>query len=403
MEEIGLGSNPDNIEQVVSGLIFSYNEEGSYVFPGALYIESGIICEVEELSKVPSPNWILPRFINAHTHIGDSVLKDPCLGISFDSSVSSRSSDPSGSSCPSYTVSKNLDSLVKPPYGLKHKILSETDSDTVVLSMEMSIRDMYYTGTGLFADFRENGLLGINLLQKAYMNAELDICPIVLGRPDPIPDCPDSHKTEESIQSLLSVFTKSEGIGMSGSNDMPFSFLETVVSAARKHNKIFAIHAGEKDSSDIESSLSLNPDFLIHMTYADSNHIRHLSDSGIPVVVCPGSNLATGVGMPPISDFLEQNICVSIGTDNVMLNSLDMFEEMRLLSKLFNLTDEVIFKMCTLNGANTLNSNHTGSLDIGKKADIMILNGKSPNLSHVCNPLAGFVRRARPDDIVGIL
>ncbi|NLI62503.1 MAG: amidohydrolase family protein [Methanosarcinaceae archaeon] len=388
-----LSNNVYDNDKTVSGLIFSYNEDGPDIFEGTVYVKSGIICDIVE-HPVSSSNWILPRFVNAHTHIGDSILKDPPLGVL----------SPSGN-----TVYKDLDSLVKPPFGLKHKVLSKTDPSSLIFSMTNSIRHMHSNGIGFFADFRENGNFGIDLLNDSYADSNVDIDYFVLGRPDLIPNSTFSKsemsklEMSEYIDSFLKIITHSDGVGMSGSNDIYFPYLQEVSSISKSKDKTFAIHAGEKDSSDIENSISLNPDILIHMTHADSNAISKISDLNIPVVVCPGSNLVTGVGKAPISDFLDKEILVSVGTDNIMLNSPDMFEEMRILSKLFNLPDDIIFKMCTASGAKTFNSYRGGTIEVGKKADLMILNGKSLNLSNVYNPLSGFVRRAGPEDIIGIL
>ncbi len=49
---------------------------------------------------------------------------------------------------------------------------------------------------------------------------------------------------------------------------------------------------------------------------------------GIPVVSCPRSNGSLGVGIPPIMDMIDRGINVCLGTDNVMLNSPNMFKEM---------------------------------------------------------------------------
>ena len=64
-------------------------------------IRDGIITEVSE-EKTDSKNIIAPCFINAHTHIGDSVLKDPILG-----------------ECTDHYVKRDLNALVKPPGRIK--------------------------------------------------------------------------------------------------------------------------------------------------------------------------------------------------------------------------------------------------------------------------------------------
>ena len=130
---------------------------------------------------------------------------------------------------------------------------------------------------------------------------------------------------------------------------------------------LFAIHAGEKDRNDIEKALSLEPDLLIHLTNATKKDLEDVADAEVPVVVCPRSNLITGAGMAPIADMLEAGITVAAGTDNVMLNSVNMFAEMEFMSKVFSIEDRQVFKICTLNGSFVMGPNSTGSIERGIK------------------------------------
>jgi len=56
----------------------------------------------------------------------------------------------------------------------------------------------------------------------------------------------------------------------------------------------------------------------------------------------------TGVGLPDVLKMLDLGIAVGVGTDNVMLNSPNMFEEMQFLAKALLHDDRQVFKMCTL-------------------------------------------------------
>jgi cytosine/adenosine deaminase-related metal-dependent hydrolase len=363
-------------EQVISGLIIA----GSELEPieGYICVKNGIITEIGE-EGTSSSNIIAPCFVNAHTHLGDSVFKDPPLG-----KVSS------------FRTQKDLDFLVKPPDGLKHRILKETSYKSLVEYIRKSLLDMLETGTCAFADFREGGVVGVGALNKALEGLELHS--MILGRP---------AEPELPLQNLLAevrrVLLHSNGIGMSGSNDLDFKLLEEIVTCTRDKKKLFAIHAGEKDRSDIEKALSLKPDFLIHLTHATKKDLEYVADTKIPVIVCPRSNLITGAGMAPIADMLEAGIRVAAGTDNVMLNSVNMFAEMEFMSKVFSIDDRQVFKICTLNGSFVMGPNSTGSIEKGNKANLMILDGSSNNLAGIKNPISGITRRARPDDIISVL
>ncbi|MDR0767010.1 MAG: amidohydrolase family protein [Methanosarcinales archaeon] len=385
----GYGDYAGSYDRVVSGLIFAGTEPD--LIYGNVYIEDDIIQEIEELnsSQIKSKNWIVPRFINAHTHIGDTLLKDPPLGPEMKP----------------YAYKRDLDSLVKPPNGLKHKFLNSLSTDEAISSMESAIWEMYQNGISVFADFRERGIEGTAALIEAHKNAGRDIHPVIFGRPtlyslNAGSDLTSSHSFLDELRDLLEI---AGGIGVSGANDVDEYILAKVASKTHSKRKRLAIHAGEKDRSDIEPALALDPDLLIHMTHANEAELKTAADSEIPIAVCVRSNLVTGVGLPPVLNMLDAGVSVCIGTDNVMLNSPDMFEELHFLSKIYGITDTVLFKMATSNGADALGCRFTGSIEVGKKADMMVLNAKSLNLKHVKDPLAGFIRRARADDILGIV
>ena len=363
-------------EQIIYGTIILGKEFEPV--EGYICVKDGIITDIgEESSK--TGNIIAPCFVNSHTHIGDSVYKDPSLG------------NYNGT-----RLIRDLDSLVRPPDGLKHRILRSTSYHELVKSMKITISDMILTGTCAFADFREGGVVGVLALKEAIK--DIDIESLIFGRPD---------KPNSSIKDVLGevdrILKISNGLGISGVNDMDLEMIHAILEYTKDQKRLFAIHAGEKDRTDIEEALSLKPNMLIHMTHANKSDISMIADADIPVIVCPRSNFSTGVGMAPIHDMLDAGVKIGVGTDNVMLNSTNMFAEMEILSKIFGLDDRQVFMMCTLNGGQILKLDDLGSIQKGNKAHLMILNGNSNNLSNIQDPLSGIVRRARPDDILSII
>ncbi len=353
------------MEQTLKGTIIQGDEFEPV--DGYITIENGIIKNIEE-SNVSTDTIIAPCFVNAHTHIGDSVIKDP----------------------PRLPLAE----LVQPPGGLKHRILRETSHDELVCSMKASIGDMIKTGTCAFADFREGGVNGIRALGDAlkapYLNTGTGkIEARIFGRP---------------LAQEMYYLDSCDGTGLSSANDLGIDLIKDIARKTRKKRKKFAIHAGEREPSDIFHALELEPDFLIHMTHAADKDIKAVAKAGIPVVVCLRSNLITGSGLPPIKKMLDDGILVAAGTDNVMLNSVNMFSEMEFLSKIKIYDDRQVFKLCTLNGAKILGlDKEFGSIKKGKKAKLMILTKESNNMQGIRNPLSSLVRRARPDDIIGII
>ncbi|WP_406656267.1 amidohydrolase family protein [Methanolobus sp. ZRKC2] len=363
-------------EQTIHGTIL-YGPELE-VIEGYMVIRDGIISEIAE-EKTDSRNIIAPCFVNAHTHIGDSVIKDPVLG-----------------KCVDYYVERDLSSLVQPPHGLKHRTLERTPYDELVEGMKRSVTDMIQTGTCAFADFREGGLTGTLALREALQDFEIE-CRL-LGRPKNI------HADDDTLRSEVErILMDADGLGMSGANDMDMQTLTKIGNIAKGKHKLFAIHAGENSRDDIEKALSLNPDILIHLTQANKSDLRDVANRGIPAVVCPRSNFITGVGMAPVREMLKAGIDVAVGTDNVMLNSVSMFSEMEILSKVFGFEDRQVFIMCTLMGAAVLGLENTGPIIERNNAKVMILNGNSSNLAGIKNPINSIVRRGRPDDILSVI
>lgn len=327
---------------------------------GCITIKDGIIKDIEEGAD-NTDTIIAPCFVNAHTHVGDSIIKDP----------------------PYLPLSE----LVQPPDGLKHKILQQTSYDDLVISMKACIGDMIRTGTCAFSDFREGGLEGVRALKEALTG--YDINAKIFGRP---------HNGDIGYLDMC------EGTGLSSTNDLDIGSIKEILRLTREKGKKFAIHAGEKDPTDISSAVALEPDFLIHLTHAGKKHIKSISDAGIPVVVCLRSNYLTRSGSPPVEDMIDEGILIAAGTDNVMLNSVNMFSEMEFLAKTTFYDDRQVFKSCTLNGAKVLGlDNELGSIKKGKKARLMILTKKSNNMRGIRNSISSLVRRARPDDIIGII
>ncbi|AEH60070.1 S-adenosylhomocysteine deaminase [Methanosalsum zhilinae DSM 4017] len=363
-------------EKIVPGRIL-YGPDFE-VIEGYITIKDGIISKVTE-EKVDSQNIITPCFVNCHTHIADSVYKDPPLG-EYDR----------------FILQHDLDSLVKPPDGLKHRVLQKTSTQELIEGMRYSLKDMLATGTSSFADFRENGLPGVLALKDALKSTDIDHT--ILGRPSGY-----VGGTDKTIMEVERILEHADGMGISGINDMNHELIEAIAECTKEHKKIFAIHCAEKERKGIDTTLGLQPNFLIHMTRALKEDLETVADLDIPVIVCPRSNFTTGAGMAPVAQMLEMGIKVGIGTDNVMLNSVNMFAEMEILSKVFGLEDRQVFKMCTINGASILGQGRTGMIQENCRADIMILNGYSNNLSGTADVLNSVVRRARPDDILAVI
>lgn len=334
---------------IVEGIILS--GRGFDPVEGRLVVEDGRIEAIEEES-VAADDLVFPAFVNAHTHIGDSIAKDAGEGLS-------------------------LTELVAPPDGLKHRLLRNADRADLVAAMEQSARFMESTGTAAFLDFREGGVDGIDRLREATDG--LDIVSMALGR--------------ESVDAIH----RGDGFGAPSARDGTF---EREREATREAGKLFGIHAGERDAGDIAGAFDLDPDFLVHMVHPDPGSLDRLEEQGPPVVVCPRSNLVTDVSLPPVRELLDRTT-VALGTDNVMLNSPSMFREMEFVAKLTDVSAHEALAMATTAGAEIAGLN-AGVIAPGRDAKLVVLDGTSDNLANVQSPVRAIVRRAGSTDVKAV-
>ncbi|HIH69838.1 amidohydrolase family protein [Methermicoccus shengliensis] len=325
---------------------------------GRVVIEDGVIVDVAE-GRCELPYLIAPSIFNAHTHVGDGVFKDPPLG--------------------------GLDELVKPPHGLKHRVLSHTPRHQKIEAMRLSAIQMLASGCTGFADFREEGVDGVLQLDEAVQG--MCIQALSFGRPD-----------GDDVGELLSVC---DGLGISGCHDHPWDALMEWASACRHVGKMLCIHAGEKDGEDVDAAIELEPDVLVHMVHASDAELRRCADEDISIVVCVRSNMLTGVGVPRVKRMLELGINVGCGTDNVMLASCDPFEEMHALSWVLRLGEEDVLSMLTWRARRAYGLGG-GVIEEGEPADLMVLDLSTPNLRGCSNPLRSLVRRAQASDVCAV-
>jgi len=242
--------------EYVSGEIFTVNGFER----GYLGVENHKIMDRGKGNPPKKPihkGLIVPTLVNAHTHIGDSFIRKRNLKLP-----------------------RNVEDLVAPPDGLKHRLLKETSDQEIIGGMRKSIDEMTKTGISYFCDFRENGLQGINHLKKAL--EKTNISPVILSRPNQL------TYNKDEIDLLLK---NSQGIGLSSITDWEYSEIEKIAKHTKKRKKTFAIHTSERIREDIDLVLNLKPDFLIHMVKATESDLIRAKDADIPIAVCPRSNV----------------------------------------------------------------------------------------------------------------
>ena len=335
---------------------------------------------------------MIPGFINAHTHIGDSIGKDVSLN-------------------------KTVDAKIHPVFGIKSKILKNTSNETLGNFMKNTCYSMIRKGITTFVDFREWSLDGVLLLKKVLEGVPLR--GIILGRLE-------FYQGDKEIKKNLSfpspkhaefirLVKNCDGIGISGANENSNS----VLNYYSKNSKFRAIHSAETKQSTTKSkkitgksetirALALKPDFLVHMTFATKSDLQIASKKTRGIVICPRANSALAEGIPDVELMQKSGCTLGLGTDNVMINSPDMFREMDFLWKVTmgihkkRIDAKEILKMATVNGGKILNKN-IGTIETGRIADCIFLDKHALDLEPMHNPHASIVHRASESTIKAVM
>ncbi|MFX0177463.1 MAG: amidohydrolase family protein, partial [Candidatus Hodarchaeota archaeon] len=161
----------------------------------------------------------------------------------------------------------------------------------------------------------------------------------------------------------------------------------------KSQKKIIACHDAEytRDEFIIKEIIEDNLiDVIIHGTKYIKEDLLEIKKKNISLVICPRCNGYFGVGFPPINEILDLDIPICLGTDNVMANNLNLFEEMRYLHQISQvlrrdhnnplITAKNLLKMVTINAAKNFGlGNEIGSIAEGKFADFFMIDLNEPN------------------------
>jgi len=147
-----------------------------------------------------------------------------------------------------------------------------------------------------------------------------------------------------------------------------------------------------------------------HCVMVTDDEIKLLADRGVKVAHCMESNMKLASGIAPVVKMLAAGITVGIGTDgSASNNDVDMFGEMNTVAKIHKVVRmdptamdaATTLKAATMGGAAVLGAEgEIGSLEAGKKADLIVLDLNQPHLTPIYNPVSHLVYAARGSDVV---
>lgn len=194
---------------------------------------------------------------------------------------------------------------------------------------------------------------------------------------------------------------------MANKNDLN---IHTHISETKKELDQVKETQGRRPYEYLEEIGFLGPDVLAaHSVWVSESEIKIIKDNNVKISYNPLSNMKLASGIAPMSKMMEQDITISLGTDGAASNNnLDIFQEMKMASLLqkVHYHDPTLFpadkilEMVTIGGARALGrEEETGSIEVGKKADMILVDMKKPHLTPYANPASHLVYSAEGSDV----
>ncbi len=146
-----------------------------------------------------------------------------------------------------------------------------------------------------------------------------------------------------------------------------------------------------------------------HSVWVSKPEMEIMKKRGVSVAHNPVSNMKIAAGVAPVPEYLNVGITVGLGTDGAASNNtLDMFEDLKIAALLHKATSkdprvvpaETALEMATIGGARALGlDGEIGSIEVGKKADLIVLDLNKPHLTPLTNPVSHLVYAALGSDV----
>ena len=270
---------------------------------------------------------------------------------------------------------------------------------------ELSILELLASGVTSFSDMYYRNVQSIEALCEAGMKANL--CRSTQGRPE-LP-----YEKNTDCKEGLALFDEFHGFNggkiridlcIHAEYTNTPETIEAYSAACFERGAGMHIHLSETRREQLECIKKYgmtpsalfeklgtfkNPTTAAHCVWVTQEDMDILKANGVSPVHCPSSNMKIGSGFAPVQQMLDRGINVTIGTDGAASNNnLDMLEEMHLASIIHNgytgdptiVKPADVLKMATINGAKLQGRPDTGSLEVGKKADVVAIDFDKPHL-----------------------
>jgi len=390
---------------IKNGTILTLDSENSIFENGFLCIRGDSISEIGTGNPVLSKaekiidaegGLILPGLVNCHTHAAMSLFR----GLADD-----------------LPLMEWLNNYIFPAE-------SKMDGEFVYTGTMLALAEMIMSGTTTFCDmylFEEE-------VAKAARKAGVRSLVGEVLYDFPSPNYGPVEKGLKYTESLIqkwrddplvsiavephSLFTCSPKL-LTASNELALKYnVPLIIHVAETLTEVDEIKEkyGKTPVKHLDSLGLLGPHLIAdHCVHLENPDIKIMAEHGVNVVHNPESNMKLASGIAPVPQMLSQGLTVGLGTDGCASNNnLDLFSEMDTAAKLHkvNMLDPTVMdaitvlRMATIQGARALGlQDITGSLEVGKKADVIVIDTHKPHLTPMYNATSHLVYAARGNDV----
>ena len=301
--------------------------------------------------------------------------------------------------------------------------------DTVYWASLLACLEMIASGTTTSVDgyFLADGIVKAD--HKAGIRALVAQGVIDL----PAPGRPDPKKNPELALAFLERWMDFSDLITPGLFcHSPLTCSDKTLQKAHEISKRFAsplqLHLSEtqEEPTEIKKRTGLRPVFYLddlgilnrnliaaHAVYLDEEEIDLLAKRDVKIAHCPESNMKLGSGIALVGSMLEKGVTVGLGTDGCASNNnLDLFGEMDTAAKLAKVANldptlldaRTVLKMATIGGARVIGlEDRVGTIEAGKKADIIIVDTNTPHMTPLYNPYSQLVYSATGGDVRDVI
>src|SRR3954469_2838378 len=409
-----LGQQKEFVDLIVTGgIVVTMNgaravyQDGSVAIRGDSIVAAGPRAEIESRYRAPEVvdaehHLVLPGFINGHTHVPMTLFR----GLHDDVTLS--------------------DWLYKYIFPAEAKNVNE---EFVRWGTRLAAEEQIRAGVTTFADmyYFEDAIA--EETKAAGMRAVLGETFIDFPAPD--------NKSEAEMLAYTEKFLKRwQGDPLIHAAPAPHSIytcskktLQDAVALARKYHAPILIHVAEmkKEWEDSKKTNGMSPVQYLgkigvlgpeivaaHCIFVDEADRKLLAERGVGCVHNPSSNMMIASGVSPVPELRAAGVAVGLGTDGPAgsNNDLDLMEEMDLAAKLAKITKmnplalgaEAVVEMATIEGARALHMNkEIGSLEVGKKADVILISLDVPNAVPVYDYYAQLAYASKASDVETVI